>query len=101
MALTLASILKWLEGQGVNRVLTKVGTGLSVGAAIADYLENVGICTMILHWPDLPTGLVQAVSSASIAKAVLTIAAVLTVTSGLIFLLYKGMRNWQQANPRK
>ncbi len=93
MALTLVSILKWIERQGVNRVLTKVGIGLSVGAAIADYLENVGICSMILSWPDLPTSLVQAVSLASIAKAVLTTAAVLTVTSGLVFWLYKGMRN--------
>ena len=96
MALTLVSILKWIERQGANGRLTKVGIGLSVGAAIADYLENIGICLMILGWPDLPTSLVQTVSLASITKAVLTTAAVLTVTSGLAFWLYKGMRNWLQ-----
>ena len=94
MALTLVSILKWLESQGVNHVLTQVGIWLSAGAATADYLENAGICAMILSWPDLPTSLVQAASIASIAKAILTTLAVLTVTIGLIFLVYRKMRSW-------
>jgi hypothetical protein len=64
-------------------------------------LENVGIFTMILSWSDLPTGLVQAASLVSIAKSVLTTAAVFTVTSGLVILLYKGMRNLQQAHRLK
>ncbi|MEP0519002.1 MAG: hypothetical protein ABJO09_04345 [Hyphomicrobiales bacterium] len=94
MALTLVSFLKWLASQGVNRVLTQIGAWLSVGAALADYLENAGICTLILNWPAPQAGLVYAASAASIAKAVLTTLAVLTTTIGLTIWLYRRIRDW-------
>ena len=94
MALTLVSILKLLELQDANRVLTRAGVWLSVGAATADYLENAGICAMILSWPEPSTTLIQAASVASIAKAILTTLAVMTVTIGLIFWVYRKMRSW-------
>lgn len=99
MALTLFSVLKWLESHGLNRVLVQVGVWLSVGAAFTDYLENAGICLMILNWPEQPTNLVQAASVASISKAVLTTLAVLTVTIGFGFWLFRRTRNWLQPNP--
>lgn len=97
MALTLISFLKWLESQGVNRVLSNVGIWLSVGAAMADYLENVGICTMILSWPDLADTIVHAASAASIAKAGLTTFAV------LIVIICLGLRatKWMRIRPKQ
>lgn len=100
MALTLVSVLKWLESHGANRVLAKVGIWLSIGAAITDYWENTGICLMILNWPEPPISLIQAASFASISKAVLTTLAVLTVTIGLVFWLLRKTHNWLQATPQ-
>ncbi|MEM8539361.1 MAG: hypothetical protein AAGF25_00265 [Pseudomonadota bacterium] len=99
MALTLVSVLKWLESRGFYRVLAQVGVWLSVGAAIADYLENAGICLMIISWPELPTNLIWAASFASISKAVLTTLAVLTVTIGVVFWLFRKTHNWLQPTP--
>lgn len=48
MALTLISLLRWLESRGTDHRLVQIGIWLSLGAAIADYLENAGICIMIL-----------------------------------------------------
>ncbi|MEM9573784.1 MAG: hypothetical protein AAF870_00985 [Pseudomonadota bacterium] len=99
MALTLVSVLKWLESHGFNRVLAQVGVWLSVGAAIADYLENAGICTMILSWPEPSIILIQAASVASISKAVLTTLAVLTACIGLVFWMFTKTRSWLQPTP--
>jgi hypothetical protein len=94
MALTLVSILKWLEAKHVSRMLTKVGVWLSIGAAIADYLENAGISMMILNSPEPPLYLVHAASAASIAKAGLTTLAVLSVIIGLIDWVYGKTLVW-------
>ena len=94
MALTLVCVLKWLESHGLNRVLAQVGVWLSVGAATADYFENLGICAMILGWPEPSIIVIQASSVASIAKAALTTLAVLAVAIGLAFWLYKSLRSW-------
>ncbi|MEP0940979.1 MAG: hypothetical protein ABJH63_05335 [Rhizobiaceae bacterium] len=99
MALTLVSVLKWLESHGLNGVLAQVGVWLSLGAAITDYLENAGICLMILNWPEPPTNLIRAASFASISKAVLTTLAVLTVTIGLVFWLSRKTHNWLKPTP--
>lgn len=97
MALTLISFLKWLESQGINRVLSNVGIWLSVGAAMADYFENAGICTMILSWPDLADNIVHAASAASIAKAGSTTLAV------LIVIICLGLRaaKWMRIGPKQ
>lgn len=99
MALTLVSILKWLEAQNVARTLTKVGVWLSIGAAAADYLENAGILMMILNWPEQSIYLVHAASTASIAKAGLTTLAVLSVIIGLIVWAYGKTLVWLKPAP--
>lgn len=94
MALTLVSLLKWLGSQGVSPKLVRVGTWLSVAAAIADYLENAGICVMILSWPEISANTVLAASVASIVKSGLTTAAVLIVLLGVGSWAYKRMRTY-------
>ena len=93
MALTLVSLLKWLGSRDVSPKLVRVGVWLSVAAAIADYLENAGICLMILSWPDLSASTVFAASVASIVKSGLTTAAFLIVLLGIGFWAYKGIRS--------
>lgn len=94
MALTLVSILKWLEAKHVARMLTKIGVWLSIGAAAADYLENAGIVMMIFNWPEPSIYLVHAASIASIAKSGLTTLAVLSVIIGLIVGAYGKTLVW-------
>ncbi|MFK7848284.1 MAG: hypothetical protein AB8G77_23555 [Rhodothermales bacterium] len=94
MALTLVSILKWLEAKHVARMLTKIGVWLSIGAAAADYLENAGIVMMISNWPEPSIYLVHAASTASIAKSGLTTLAVLSVIIGLIVGAYGKTLVW-------
>ena len=92
MAITLISIFKWLATKYVAQKLTKIGVWLSLGAAVADYLENVGIVVMILNWPEPQIYLVHAASTASIAKAGLTTLAVLAVVIGLTIWAYDRTR---------
>lgn len=94
MALTLVSLLKWLGSRGADHRLVQMGIWLSFGAAIADYLENAGICIMILSWPDPSGSIVLAASVASIVKAGLATAAFLTVLLGVVFWAHKRMRNY-------
>lgn len=94
MALTLVSLLKWLGSRDVSPKLVRVGIWLSVAAAVADYLENAGICFMILSWPDVAANTVMAASAASIVKSGLTTAAVLIVLLGAGFWACKGIRSY-------
>ncbi|MEP2980278.1 MAG: hypothetical protein ABJO86_12380 [Lentilitoribacter sp.] len=94
MALTLVSIFKWLGAKNISQMLTKIGVWLSIGAAVADYLENAGIVVMILNWPEPQIYLVHAASTASIAKAGLTTLAVLSVVIGLTIWAYDRMLMW-------
>ncbi len=94
MALTLVSLLKWLGSRDVSQRLVRLGTWLSIAAAIADYLENAGICVMILSWPDIPANTVLAASVASIVKSGLTTAAVLIVLLGAGLWAYKRIRTY-------
>lgn len=82
MATTLVATIGWLTAQFGNRIIPRAGVALSVGAALFDYGENLGIVVMLLNWPDTSDRLVQLVSSASISKAVLT-----TLAVTLVFLL--------------
>lgn len=79
MALSLISLLKWLGSRDVSQKLVRIGTWFSIAAAIADYLENAGICLMILSWPEISANTVLAASVASIVKSGLTTTAVLIV----------------------
>lgn len=76
MALTLVSLLKWLGSRDVSQKLVRIGTWFSITAAIADYLENAGICLLILSWPEISANTVLAANVASIVKSGLTTAAV-------------------------
>lgn len=94
MALTLVSLLKWLGSRDVSHKLVRIGIWFSIAAAVADYLENAGICLMILSWPEISTNTVLAASVASIAKSALTTAAVLTVLIAVGFLTFKRIRTY-------
>ncbi|MEP3346214.1 MAG: hypothetical protein ABJN34_00420 [Litoreibacter sp.] len=61
----------------------RLGIILSVGAALCDYVENLGITAMILSSPNLSASLVHASSIATIAKSGLTtIAVIVTILIG-------------------
>lgn len=94
MALTLVSLFKWLRSQEVNYRLVHIGIWFSIWAALADYLENVGICLMILSWPEISANTVLAASVASTVKSGLTTAAVLTVLLGVGFWAFKRIRTY-------
>jgi hypothetical protein len=94
MALTLVSLLKWLGSRDVSQKLVRIGIWFSITAAIADYLENAGICLMILSWPEISANTVLAASVASIVKSGLTTAAVLIVLLGFGFWASKRARTY-------
>ena len=94
MALTIISLFKWLGSRDVSQKLVRIGTWFSIVAAIADYLENAGICLMILSWPEISANTVLAASVASIVKSGLTTAAVLIVLLGVGFWAFKRIRTY-------
>ncbi|MFK7874743.1 MAG: hypothetical protein AB8B71_03035 [Paracoccaceae bacterium] len=94
MALTLISLFKWLGSRDVSQRLVRIGTWFSIAAAIADYLENVGICLMILSWPEISANTVLAASAASIVKSGLTTTAVLIVLFGVGYWALKRIRTY-------
>lgn len=77
LALTLVYTIRWIGLRISNTKLVRIGIILSVGAALFDYCENLGIAIMILSWPSLSELLVRLTSTASITKSVLTVAALL------------------------
>jgi hypothetical protein len=68
------------------------GLLLPLGAALCDYLENIGIALMLLRWPALSETLVSLSSAASQAKAGLTTIAVLLVCAALAARLWTRWR---------
>lgn len=78
LTLTLIATIVWFARRMPNSKLIRVGIILSVGAALFDYAENLGIMMLIWNWSDLPTALVYATSTATIAKSVLTTFAALS-----------------------
>lgn len=81
LALTLIAAIGWFGQNMPNSKLVHFGIALSVGAALFDYCENIGIAAMIWTWPDISVVLVYAASTASIAKSVFT---TLSVSMALI-----------------
>lgn len=77
LALILVFAMRWFGQRVPANKLVWVGIILSVGAAVFDYIENLGIVAMILTWPDLSDSVVYASSSASVAKSLCTTLAVL------------------------
>lgn len=88
LAMTLVSALCWFGSHLPSRKLVCAGIAFSVGAALFDYAENLGVTVMILSWQDLSHALVYATSAASIAKSCLTTAAALiALLLGVIWML--------------
>ncbi len=77
LALTLISAMQWLGQSMSPHWLVRVGVIFSIGAALCDYIENLGVVAMILNWPDRSAPLVHASSLATVAKSILTTAAVM------------------------
>jgi len=88
LAMTLVSAICWFGLRLPNSKLVLAGITFSLGAALFDYTENLGIVVMILSWPDLSHAVVYATSVASITKSCLTTAAALIT----LFLGIKWMR---------
>ncbi len=86
LALTLVFAMLWFGARLPKSKLVRIGIKFSVGAAVFDYGENLGIVAMILSWPNLSDALVHATSVVSVAKSALTSVAVLTLV--LIVLLW-------------
>jgi len=76
LALFLVSLMHWFGQWMPTRHLIRIGITISIGAALCDYSENLGIIAMIMRWPDLSVPLVYASSVATVAKSFLTTAAV-------------------------
>ena len=72
LALTLIAAISRFGQRMPNSKLVRLGIALSLGAALFDYGENLGIVAMIRAWPDTSDMLVYAVSIATIVKSVLT-----------------------------
>lgn len=77
LALTLVSLMQWLGQNMPSHWLVQFGIILSIGAALCDYIENLGITVMILSWPNLSALQVYESSIATLAKSSLTTAAVI------------------------
>jgi hypothetical protein len=79
LALTMVATFSWLGQRMPNSKLIRFGIVLSVVSALFDYVENLGIITMIWSWPEVSVPLVYAASSATVIKSVSTTLAVLLV----------------------
>ncbi len=77
LTLTLIATTCWFGQRMQNRRLVRFGIAFSVGAAVFDYAENLGIATMIWGWPEVSVPLVFVTSTATILKSALTTVAVL------------------------
>jgi len=89
MALTLACLFRLVGHRTIRPRTIRVGILLSWMAAVFDYAENVGIAAMLAVWPELPDWLVQLSSLATVAKSLLTSAAL----TGLLGLA--GLWTWR------
>lgn len=86
LALTLIATFCWFGQRIANTKLLRFGIVLSIGCALFDYVENLGIVAMIWSWPEVSVPLVYAVSAASILKSVsTTVAVLLLVLLGFIW----------------
>ena len=80
LALTLSHLLSLIKPRPNLILLRRICLGLVWCAALFDYLENLGIATMLMRWPTVPDALIINTSFASVLKAG-------TTTAGLVVLL--------------
>ena len=89
LAMTLVAAFQWVgRHEFLGRIVT-IGMWLAIAAAVLDYLENAGIVSMILLWPDVPAFVVATASITSMAKAGMTTAAV------VLLLMLVVLRIWR------
>ena len=87
LALTLIAMICWFGRRMPGSKLVRAGIILSVGCAVFDYLENIGIAAMIWSWPEVSVPLVYATSTATILKSALTtLAVLLALLSGFLWV---------------
>ncbi len=87
LALTLVATICWLGRCIPKSRLVRIGVALSVGSALFDYVENLGIIAMIWSWPGVSALQVYAAATATIVKSVLTTFAVLlTLCIGFVWI---------------
>ena len=79
LALALVAMNSWFGQRMKSSTLVRLGIVASLGAAVLDYAENLGVAAMILTWPEPADLLVNAASIATIAKSILTTVAVTLV----------------------
>lgn len=79
LAMFLIATMRWFGNRIPGSRLVRIGILFSVGAALFDYGENLGIAAMIWSWPNPPAPLIYAASTASIFKSALTTLAVFSV----------------------
>lgn len=84
LALTLISTLRWRAVRFGPTLMTRTGGPLAILAAAFDYLENLGISTMLLTGPESDPSLINATSTATIMKSASTSVAILAVITTLI-----------------
>ena len=77
LASTLIATFCWFGRRTPNANAIRIGIVFSIGSALFDYFENLGIATMIWSWPEVSVPLVYAASTATILKSVSTTAAVM------------------------
>jgi len=77
LTLTLVATICWFGQRMPDKRSVQFGIALSVGSALFDYIENIGIVAMIWNWPEVSVPLVYATSTATILKSALTTIAVL------------------------
>ena len=87
LALTLITTICWFGQRIPKSRLVRIGVFLSIGSALFDYAENLGIIAMIWSWSDVSALLVYAVSTATILKSALTtVAVMLTLCIGFVWM---------------
>ncbi len=69
-------MIRWFGQRRKSSTLVRLGIAASLGAAVFDYAENLGVAAMILMWPKPADLLVNAASITTIAKSILTTVAV-------------------------
>ncbi|MBU2993652.1 hypothetical protein Q4555_12560 [Octadecabacter sp. 1_MG-2023] len=89
MAVTLVATFCWLGRRIPNGRTVRLGVTLSIGTALFDYLENLGVIAMILQGPNVSVPLVYVSSAASIAKSGLTTAAVVLLLYSVVVWMWR------------
>ncbi|AKS47418.1 hypothetical protein SAMN05444287_2938 [Octadecabacter temperatus] len=86
LALTLVATICWFAQRFSHSILARAAIAVSVGSALFDYIENLGIAVMLWVGPDVSATLINATSVATIVKSALTtLAVLLVIVVGLVW----------------